>query len=249
MNKQQYYPLSFSSIKAFSTSPAHFVAYKLRQQHETPAMRFGTAVHAATLEPEVFKNTYKVLNVRRGTAAYKALLEQHPNATWITQTEYDEIQSLRDSVLKHPTASRLLADCSAFEQELTGNVLGLPFRGFADGIAANYVVDLKTTQKGSPHEFTSDAYRQKYHVQGYIYTSLLSQALGYKVGEHWLITVEKSSPYVVTCYRLTPEYLERGKRELEKLIAAFRQWDGEPLGYDHSATFGHFSLDVPSWAL
>ena len=247
--KQEYYPLSFSSIKAFSASPAHFIAYKKRQQHETPAMRFGTAVHVATLEAERFDEAYQVLKVRRGTAAYKAVVEQHPNATFLTQTEYDDVMRLRDAVKAHPVASKLLEDCTAFEQELTGNVLGLPFRGFADGIADNYVVDLKTTQKGSPRDFTSDAYRQKYHIQGYIYTCLLSQRLGKPIGEHWLITVEKNSPYVVTCYRLTPEYIQRGKAELEKLVQLFREWDGENKGYDHAASFGHFSLDVPAWAL
>ena len=247
--KQEYYPLSFSSIKAYSQSPAHFVAYKKRQQHETPAMRFGTAVHMATLEPKEFENAYKVLTVRRGTAAYKALVEQHPNATWLSQSEYDEVTRLRDAVLAHPVASQLLGDCTAFEQELTGNVLGLPFRGFADGVGPSYVVDLKTTQKGGPRDFTSDAYRQKYHVQGYIYTCLLSQALGRQIGEHWLIAVEKTSPYVVTCYKLTPEYLKRGQEELQKLVDSFRQWDGTPNGYDARTAFGHFTLDLPQWAL
>ena len=58
--KDQFYPLSFSSCKAFSQSPAHFVAYKERKQHETPAMRLGTAVHMAVLEPEKFGERYQV---------------------------------------------------------------------------------------------------------------------------------------------------------------------------------------------
>ena len=71
MSNKEYYPLSFSSIKNFATSPAHFIAYKNREQHETPAMRFGTAVHKAILEPFDFIKEYKVLEVRRGTKAYK----------------------------------------------------------------------------------------------------------------------------------------------------------------------------------
>lgn len=247
--KQQYYPLSFSAMKAFSKSPAHFVAYKQRQQHETPAMRFGTAVHAATLEPEKFDEQYKVLTVRRGTAAYKALQEQHPAAEWLTQGEYDEITAVRDAVRAHPFASKLLNDCTAFEQEIKGNLFGLPFRGFADGVGQTYTVDLKTTKSGEPRDFTNDAYRQKYHVQGYVYTRLLSQATGRDINTHYLITVEKTTPYVVTCYSLTPEYMERGRNELERLVNAFNAWDGKATGYDHAANFGHFVLDVPTWAL
>ena len=249
MNKTQYYPLSFSSLKAYSTSPAHFIAYKQRKQHETPAMRFGTAVHMAVLEPERFKQEYKTLKVRRGTAAYKALVEEHPEATWLSVSEAQEISNVADAIAKHPYATTLLQGCTKFEQELTGNLHGLPFRGFADGVALTYTVDLKTAMKGGPRDFTSDAYRQKYHVQGYIYTKLLSQHVGYDVGEHWIISVEKTAPYVVTCYKLTSEYLDRGAKDLATMLDSFKNWDGLPSGYDQHAPQGFFSLDVPAWAL
>ena len=249
MDKTTYFPLSFSSVKAFSQSPAHFIAYKQRKQHETPAMRFGTAVHMATLEPERFEAEYMPLLVRRGTAAYKKVVEDNPGKNFLSQTEYDDCLRLRDAVRAHEVASSLLKDCTEYEKELTGNVHGFPFRGFADGVAPTFVVDLKTTQKGGPRDFTSDAYRQKYHVQGYIYTRLLMQLTGKPVNEHWLIAVEKTSPYVVTCYRLTEEYLQRGKRDLDKILEDFRQWDGKAQGYDAATAFGHFTLDVPAWAL
>ena len=249
MNKDKYLPLSFSSLKAFSNSPAHFVAYKNKLQHQTPAMRFGTAVHSATLEPEKFAEDYKVLEVRRGTKAFKELEENNPNVTWLTQSEQDEINKLKEAVLSHDIASKLLKDCTAYEQELKGSIGGLTFRGFADGVSSSYVVDLKTTQKGAPRDFTNDAYRQKYHMQGYIYTKLLSKLLGRDINEHWLITVEKNSPYIVTCYKLTKEYLNDGKAELERLLEDFKKWNGEPIGYDKNSNFGYFDLDVPSWAL
>ena len=225
MTTSKYYPLSFSSIKNFATSPAHFIAYKNREQHETPAMRFGTAVHAAILEPREFAKDYKVLEVRRGTKAYKELVEAHP------------------------IASKILKDCMAYEQELKGSIGGVPFRGFADGFSPKYCVDLKTCQKGAPRDFTSDSYRQKYHIQGYIYCRLLEETLGHEIKEHWIIALEKTSPYVVTCYKLTPEILERGKQELEELLKKFKTWNGEPSGYDQLSTFGYFDLDVPAWAI
>ena len=113
MTTSKYYPLSFSSIKNFATSPAHFIAYKNREQHETPAMRFGTAVHAAILEPREFAKDYKVLEVRRGTKAYKELVEAHPKAIWLSPSEYNEIQKIKDAVEAHPIASKILKDCMA----------------------------------------------------------------------------------------------------------------------------------------
>ena len=101
MNTSKYYPLSFSSLKNFATSPAHFIAYKNREQHESPAMRFGTAVHAAILEPKEFVKDYKVLEVRRGTKAYKELQEEHPNAIWLSPSEYNEIQKIEKKLRRH----------------------------------------------------------------------------------------------------------------------------------------------------
>ena len=249
MSNKEYYPLSFSSIKNFATSPAHFIAYKNREQHETPAMRFGTAVHKAILEPLDFIKEYKVLEVRRGTKAYKELQAEHPNAIWLTPSEWHEINKIKEAVLLHPIASKILGDCMAFEQELKGSISGVPFRGFADGFSPKYCVDLKTCQKGSPRDFTNDSYRQKYHIQGYIYCRLLEEVLGHEIKEHWIIALEKTSPYVVTCYKLTPEIINRGKQELEQLIKKFNQWNGEATGYDQASTFGYFDLDVPSWAI
>ena len=247
--KDQYFPLSFSSCKAFSQSPAHFVAYKERKQHETPAMRLGTAVHMAVLEPEKFDERYQVLTARRGTKAFKELQEKHPNAQWLTEAEYLDVVELRNAVKAHPKACELFSQCTDFEKELRGQILGLPFRGFADAIAPTFTVDLKTTMKGNPRDFRSDAFRQKYHVQGYIYTRLLSQLLGRDISEHWLITVEKSSPYVVTCYRLSGSYIDRGAKDLEQILERWNKWDGEPVGFDGASPFGFFELDVPSWAV
>ena len=249
MSNKEYYPLSFSSIKNFATSPAHFIAYKNREQHETPAMRFGTAVHKAILEPLDFIKEYKVLEVRRGTKAYKELQAEHPNAIWLTPSEWHEINKIKEAVQLHPIASKILSDCMAFEEELKGSISGVPFRGFADGFSPKYCVDLKTCQKGSPRDFTNDSYRQKYHIQGYIYCRLLEEVLGHEIKEHWIIALEKTSPYVVTCYKLTPEILNRGKQELQELVKKFKTWNGEATGYDQATAFGYFDLDVPAWSI
>ena len=44
--------LSFSSLKAFSKSPAHWVYYKKREFKQSPAMRRGWLTHLIALEPE-----------------------------------------------------------------------------------------------------------------------------------------------------------------------------------------------------
>lgn len=248
--KQHYYPLSFSSIKAFSNSTAHFIAYKNRQQESTPAMQFGTAVHCAILEADRFEIEYKKLEVRRGTAAYRKVIEDNPDVkNWLTASEYDEACRIRDAVIKHDKARQLLRACTSYEQLLQGSIMGVPFKGYADAIGEGFCIDIKTTQKGGPRDFVNDAYRQKYHIQGYIYLELAKQNYGTSFSDHWIIAAEKGSPYVITCYKLTAEYLNRGREDLARLLDNWAQWDGKPRGYDADTAFGHFELDLPTWAI
>ena len=73
-DKDKYLPLSFSSLKAFDRSPLAFVHYKEGPRKETDAMRFGTMVHRAVLEPDKYQATVAVYDGRRGTNAHKEFM-------------------------------------------------------------------------------------------------------------------------------------------------------------------------------
>ena len=70
---KKFLPLSYSSLKQFSISPSHFLAYKKRVFVSSPSMTLGTAVHTLVLEPETFDARYYVMpnDIRRGTNAFK----------------------------------------------------------------------------------------------------------------------------------------------------------------------------------
>jgi hypothetical protein len=56
-----YLPLSFSSMKEFSKSPAHFLHYKNKTRTpSTPAQAFGKLVHTMLLEPSEVAARYAV---------------------------------------------------------------------------------------------------------------------------------------------------------------------------------------------
>ena len=69
--------LSFSSLKQFSKSPAHWVMYKKREFKQSSAMRRGWLTHLLTLEPEK-QIGLQVLNCKtRATKAYKEAVEEY----------------------------------------------------------------------------------------------------------------------------------------------------------------------------
>lgn len=57
------YSLSYSSLSAFTVSPRNFISYKLQERKTTKAMILGEAVHCKLLEPDMFKDRYKVAPV------------------------------------------------------------------------------------------------------------------------------------------------------------------------------------------
>lgn len=54
------YSLSFSALSAFAISPYAFIAYKVQERKQTPAMLMGEIVHCRVLEPEMFDKRYRI---------------------------------------------------------------------------------------------------------------------------------------------------------------------------------------------
>ena len=77
-------------------------------------METGTAVHCAVLEPEKFELEYtEGLSVgRRSKVDKEAWLEfeeDHAGQTCLTPKDWDQVWSMRESVMAHPTALELLS--------------------------------------------------------------------------------------------------------------------------------------------
>ncbi len=240
--KEKYYPLSFSSLKEFAKSPAHFIAYKNKQKTDTAAMRFGTAVHSAVLEPQKFELEYLPTDLRRNTKAYKALVDDNPSKTFLTGSDWTAIKRIKSNIKGCQMAYDLLSGCNKIEQLVTGTIEGIEFRGFVDAMNTDYMIDFKTTQNGSPKEFGRSAFNFSYYLQAAIYRELTG------VQDFWIVTAENQSPYTITPYILSEEYLERGRVELMSLISDFKAWNGEAIGYAGSEEHEFFVLNAPNWA-
>lgn len=66
------YSLSFSALTAFAISPYAFIAYKVQERKQTPAMLMGEVVHCRLLEPDEFDKRYRIApNVSASTTEGK----------------------------------------------------------------------------------------------------------------------------------------------------------------------------------
>lgn len=240
--------VSKSVLDKIAKSPLHARAYLDGEREEpTPAMNFGTALHACALEPELFDEEYAVFTGDRRTKDGKARYEelQARGATIISSADFDAITAMVVSIRQHPVAAQLLqngvAESSVFWTERATTGLECKCRPDWWNRDAGMVVDLKTTEDASPAGFARSVAAYRYHVQAAHYSS------GTGASRFVFIAIEKKPPYAVAVYELDADALKLGHalrmRDLETFASCkeFNTWPGYPAQIQ--------TLALPKWAL
>jgi hypothetical protein len=249
--------LRWSLLRVMARSPAHYQWATTSESRETPAMRLGTAVHCALLEPEAYRSRYVAWSGgRRAGKEWEAFLAAATDAKTVvlTAAEASLVTSYVMACRTHPDASRLLAGGRAEVSVMwdatlpaAGDVPGRTWRAKArlDGVSPAGIVDLKTCRDGSPEGFSRAAWRLNYFGQAAWYVDAYRAATGVELPFHF-ITVERDEPHVVTVYVLRQEELEVGREHYRALLARLdvcereRRWPGY--------VDGIAPLEAPRWA-
>ena len=236
--------LSYSSLKAFAKSPNHYLLYKSRKMKPTPAMQLGSLADCMILTPSLFEKRYSVLpkfdrRTKEGKAIYDTFLEDAQGKELVKMETYQEAKSITDAVINHRGAMELLYYKKTEKQvELTGTIHGIEFRGFADAVNSNSVIDLKTTQDASPSAFQKQAYNLMYHLQCAIYLELSG------ADNFFWVAVENKAPHNVAIYAPDQDFKDRGQELLYDLCQRFKAWDGTPESYSQQIEL----LTLPNWS-
>jgi exodeoxyribonuclease VIII len=240
--------VSASHLHAVAKSPYHYWSRYLDPQRvsvePTTAMRLGSLVHCAVLEPEELAGRYGVCGPRN-TKAGKEQAERMAAAgiEAVTQSDMALALSMALSVRLHPAAAALLAQGKA-EQSFWWDdaATGLRCKCRPDWYAGTTVVDLKTTTDASPAGFARSVATFRYHVQASHYLAGLHGAERFV-----FIAVEKTAPYVVAVYELDAAAMAAGDelRQRDMRVIADCQAISEWPGYGNTIQ----SLSLPSWAL
>jgi exodeoxyribonuclease VIII len=261
---------SDSQLTQLLRSPAHLRAYLDSERIETPAMRLGTAVHAALLEPDAFDRLYSVLpdpdpeiyrnkdgsesrNVA-STAAYKAAVldvhDEHPGGVCLDPIEYAACHGMWQSVLAHPAAARILGAATkrelsiVWDDPLTGVRCKARLDAYAPGLGGGTIADLKTAIEGGPVGFERAVLHWGYHRKAWFYLRG-ARAVGLEAQHFPIIAVEKAPPYAVAVYRVDDAvlaYIEDHMTALLRLYEACRASDHWP-GYPDDVQ----DIGVPDW--
>jgi exodeoxyribonuclease VIII len=240
--------VSASHLHAVAKSPYHYFSRYLNPERIAPeptaAMRLGSLVHCAVLEPEELGKRYGVC-APRNTKAGKEQAERMAAAgiEAVTGSDMELALAMADAVHSHQAAAELLRNGQA-EQSFwwDDSATGLRCKCRPDWYDGTTVVDLKTTTDASPAGFARSVATFRYHVQASHYLAGLHGAERFV-----FIAVEKTAPYAVAVYELDAAAMAAGDelRQRDMRVIADCQAISEWPGYGNTIQ----SLSLPSWAL
>jgi hypothetical protein len=239
--------VSASHLHAVAASPYHYWKRFLdpsRQQLEpTAAMRLGTLVHCAVLEPDELLQRYGVCGPRNTKAGKEqAVAMAADGIEAVSEADMTLALSMAAAVREHPAAASLLQAGKA-EQSFwwDDTATGLRCKCRPDWYHGATVVDLKTTTDASPAGFAKSVASFRYHVQANHYLA------GTFAERFIFIAVEKTYPFAVGVYELDADALAHGedlrRRDLTTIAdcRAIGEWPGYSTGIE--------PLSLPNWAM
>jgi acetolactate synthase regulatory subunit len=249
--------ISRSQLTDLHRSPLHYWAKhvdpdRITAEKSSPALRFGTAVHMAVLEPALFMQTYaEGPMAARSTKAWKEAVAAS-NYTLLPPDEYRSIQAIVKSLGAHTSASNALFRSQGINEAtfITKDRTGLAIKCRADRVTeSGWVIDLKTTQDASTIAFMKSVYNFQYHIQAAFYLRCIEQATGVKPKGFVIIAVEKEPPFACQAFHCDGEMIAEGEKEVDALLNQLKilseTYGKEPWpSYSEEVTL----LSLPEWA-
>lgn len=255
--------ISKSGLDLIAKSPLHYWAAYLdpnrEPRTETPAMKLGTAIHTAILEPDAFADRYRVMpegldrRTKAGKEIYEALLldAETNDATLISAADQQTALQIATNVRRHPLARNILRDGKA-EQSVfwtdaeTGVLCKCRPDWLLDPNPNPAILDVKSTTDASPDGFMKSAYTYRYHVQAAWYLDGLEAATGMKPDSFMFLAIEKEPPFAVAFYYADEAMIAAGRAEYQRHLRTFAAcaasdtWPGYPSKL--------LPLALPKWA-
>lgn len=239
--------VNWSTLKEVQRSPLHFAHRVDNPREDTSRLAFGRAVHTAVLEPDRFPLEYVVWDgARRAGAEWSAFALANANRTILRRDEYETALAVRDAVMGHKEAGRLLRRRGVAEQTITwtDKATGLACKARPDWMTGRTLTDLKTTGDVDAFAFGRVAARLCYHGQLGFYRMAARQVKRGKWAVR-IIAVEADAPHDVAVFKVPDDVLDLGEElahDLLREVAECRDTGDWPGKYP-----GLQTLRMPEW--
>lgn len=236
--------VSSSALKVLDRSPAHLAHERQARKAnprsgETKSMAFGTAVHAAVLEPATFGKRFvryqgPVSASTRLTKAFKDYDRALPaNTRALLPKELEAVRGaarnvLSTTVIRTEAESFTMADLVSLgksEQNYywVDEATGLTCKARMDLTVEHILIDLKTAQDARRDRFKWDAAKFGYHIQAAFYLAGFSKFHGYTSPIMIFIVVEQAAPHATKVMPADKDsFVNEGARRVKELLKIYK---------------------------
>lgn len=205
--------LSNSDIGVLLSNPQDFG----KDREDSKAFMDGRYFHQLILEPERAKEMLSVDVSTRTTKEYKAFCEDNNLPFCMLKKEQDEIQGLVNIINGNIAFyDEIYRAGNLYETPAVGMIQGVMWKGKADIVTDDSVIDLKTTSDIHKFKWTAKAYN--YDSQCYIYQSLFGKPLVFYV-------IDKGTG-VLGIFRPTEDFVKGGELKVGRAIEVFNKYFG-----------------------
>ena len=202
--------LSNSNIGVLLSNPSDFG----KPQDEVLPMIQGRYFHVSMLEPHK-KDEFEIVDASsRNTKIYK---EQSGSRLLLLRKEAEAldraVQAMKDN---ESLSSEIFSDSAQYEVPMIGEFFGVDFKGKADIITGDKIIDIKTST--GIGKFRSKAYAYNYDSQAFIYSSMFDKPFEFFVIDKDTLQMKR--------FKCSDEFLESGRRKVERAVNVWNRFFG-----------------------
>jgi len=221
-----------SSLKVFMQSPAKSKYWSENQKPGTTTQLEGSALHTKILTPNLFEKEFgKTAALRTGSAARVKWDRMNPTAMALSPASWARVHNMTEAFAKtdYTVAKELLSgglpELSIFFDD---PVTDLRCKIRPDYLKDdNIIIDIKSTQAGSPQGFLREVRRWGYDLQASFYIRGLNVAyraagVNRQAQAFLFVAIENFPPHEVAVYALSEDMLREAGERIDAALAAYK---------------------------
>ena len=215
--------ISNSELLTIERNPSDFIWLKNApiDASKTAALDFGTMLHTALLEPNLFGKNLVIYDQTksRDTVKFdKFMQDVDASAIVLLESEYDKLRLMVDSAMAHPTFKQYLNVFDDFETSIVGGLNGVKVKIRPDCKSDGWklIGDLKSTADLSAWResvtWKNPIFTFNYGHTAAFYMDVYSKFLGKQVDEYLFLVCQKNismGRYPVDVISISREECER----------------------------------------
>ena len=206
--------LSNSDIFTLLNNPRMF----RKKSKPSTEMLKGNYFHTAMLEPEKLKDFHVCSASSRTAKIYKDMISDTGEDILLLSKETEELNQMSLELKRNVVLSEIIYDKgNVFEEPAIGKIGGQMWKGKADIVRGDLVVDLKTTSRID--DFHRSAKRYNYDSQAWIYEQLFEKPVIF-------IAIEKGSCRM-GMYDCSEQFLDSGREKVMRALEVYNTFFGE----------------------